>query len=68
MPAAAHGANTHLHVRTIFLNQLKGLGLSETVMIHRFAAHAMVRIVPVVSELLNLIENVSPLCNVSADP
>lgn len=30
--------------------------------------YAIVRIVPVVSELLNLIENVSPVRRVSADP
>jgi hypothetical protein len=34
----------------------------------RGVAHAIVRIVPVVSELLNLTENVSPICNVNADP
>jgi hypothetical protein len=65
--ASAHLANTHSEFPKGF--RVTELVLLEAVMgLVTVAGHAIVRMVPVVSELLNLIENVSPDASVNADP
>lgn len=72
MPAATNPTHTHQKIRAFLrlLLEIRFVGAADRHLHGGFvrAAHAMVRMVPVVSELLNLIENVSPFCNVNADP
>lgn len=64
MPAAAVATHTDDEVVTVGRLILQVV----TGAVSGFLGHAIVRIVPVVSLLLNFTENVSPFANVSADP
>jgi hypothetical protein len=71
MTASTYAAHPHRHVLPLRRLPLKVVGIGTALppaVVLLNAAHATVMIVPVVSELLNLIENVSPSFNVNADP
>lgn len=68
MPTAALLAHLHGEVGTARRLRHKIVLVGTTLLDGSLLGHAIVRIVPVVSLLLNFTENVSPFARVSAEP